>query len=82
MESQLPRMIELPEVGYRARCFVCWMLDGCQFVTRDVDDTDNDLPDRNQRSDKGGSECRTGPRLVGCRWRLEKKNGRHQFFAL
>ena len=26
------------------------MLDDCQFVTRDVDDTDNDLPDRNQRS--------------------------------
>ena len=28
-----------------------------------------------------GSECRTGGRLVGCRWRLEKKKGLHQFLA-
>ena len=27
-----------------------------------------------------GSECRTGPWLVGCRPRLEKKKGRHHFF--
>jgi hypothetical protein len=29
-----------------------------------------------------GSECQTGPRLVGCCWRLEKKNWTSSIFLL